>query len=400
VRALNAAARRTSRSSAGGGGGTTPLDKATAAACRLVSAAPRRTALPGVTHGPSVSSEDISSFHAKVADFPQRNPEGEEWSEILNETTSKLKYVCIRRVFPDGSTAYLSSTVIEGVSPHAMHRFYLADGFRTRWDQTYSDSAVLETDPTTGAQACWLKRKFPLWCAPRDYVFTRRSAAARTLRDADTFVTVSRTCRHAARPPCTSGDLIRVDRFESSWVCRPARGRDGELSATEVVLYHYEDMHLPHNIARFAVVKGMWGAVKQMEARGARAFVPQFCSPEALAASPEAGMEGVPTAEGLAAPAVGGGAEGALPRDEAHTTAGAEVLSMEEAPGVPVKKKIIGKRGKACVAVAAAACALKMGKAQDVAKKAGALAVLKWVTAMSPHGAVVYAVANAALRQR
>lgn len=215
--------------------------------------------------------------------YPAETPLDEPWERIIKERTARLTYVCHRRVYPDNTTAYLSSTVVENCTPHALMRFYVTDEHRVKWDTTYGDGAVLESDPATGAEAVWWKRNFPLWCAPRDYVFTRRTFAARTDAPGDTFVTVSKTCEHAAKPEDGKGGAIRVHVFESSWICRPARGRDGTMSAAEVVLFHYEDMHLPHNVARFAVTKGMWPAVKSMEAKGFQPFEAKYLTPEAVA---------------------------------------------------------------------------------------------------------------------
>ena len=40
---------------------------------------------------------------------------------------------------------------------------------------------------------------------------------------------------------------------------------NGQLSACEVSLFHYEDMGIPWEIAKLGVRQGMWGAVKKMD---------------------------------------------------------------------------------------------------------------------------------------
>lgn len=40
---------------------------------------------------------------------------------------------------------------------------------------------------------------------------------------------------------------------------------DGHLTACEVILFHYEDMGIPWEIAKLGVRKGMWGTVKKIE---------------------------------------------------------------------------------------------------------------------------------------
>ena len=41
--------------------------------------------------------------------------------------------------------------------------------------------------------------------------------------------------------------------------------KTGELTACEVLLFHYEDMGIPWEIAKLGVRQGMWGAVKKID---------------------------------------------------------------------------------------------------------------------------------------
>lgn len=50
-----------------------------------------------------------------------------------------------------------------------------------------------------------------------------------------------------------------------------SRRGDGQLSACEVTLIHYEDMGIPKDVAKVGVRHGMWGAVKRLHA-GVRAY--------------------------------------------------------------------------------------------------------------------------------
>ena len=47
--------------------------------------------------------------------------------------------------------------------------------------------------------------------------------------------------------------------------------KDGQLSACEVTLLHYEDMGIPKDVAKLGVRHGMWGAVKKLHS-GMRAY--------------------------------------------------------------------------------------------------------------------------------
>uniref|UniRef100_M1BCH2 Phosphatidylcholine transfer protein n=1 Tax=Solanum tuberosum TaxID=4113 RepID=M1BCH2_SOLTU len=46
---------------------------------------------------------------------------------------------------------------------------------------------------------------------------------------------------------------------------------DGQLSACEVTLLHYEDMGIPKDVAKLGVRHGMWGTVKKLH-NGFRAY--------------------------------------------------------------------------------------------------------------------------------
>lgn len=50
-----------------------------------------------------------------------------------------------------------------------------------------------------------------------------------------------------------------------------SRKGDGQLSACEVTLLHYEDMGIPKDVAKLGVRHGMWGHVKKLHS-GMRAY--------------------------------------------------------------------------------------------------------------------------------
>lgn len=50
-----------------------------------------------------------------------------------------------------------------------------------------------------------------------------------------------------------------------------SRKGDGQLTACEVLLFHYEDMGIPWEIAKLGVRQGMWGTVKKIDP-GLRAY--------------------------------------------------------------------------------------------------------------------------------
>ena len=52
--------------------------------------------------------------------------------------------------------------------------------------------------------------------------------------------------------------------FFSAWCIRSVPGRNGS-PACEVVLLHFEDMGIQHDLAKLAVRRGMWGCVLNLE---------------------------------------------------------------------------------------------------------------------------------------
>ncbi|KAE8726172.1 TPX2 family protein, putative isoform 1 [Hibiscus syriacus] len=65
----------------------------------------------------------------------------------------------------------------------------------------------------------------------------------------------------------------RVEIYFSSWVIRAVESRKGEgqMTACEVALVHYEDMGIPKDVAKLSVRHGMWGTVKKLHC-GMRAY--------------------------------------------------------------------------------------------------------------------------------
>jgi hypothetical protein len=59
-----------------------------------------------------------------------------------------------------------------------------------------------------------------------------------------------------------------VDEFFSSWRMRAVPGRDGGI-ACEVVLQHFEEMGIQHDLAKLAVRRGMWCAQQSLRLAGA-----------------------------------------------------------------------------------------------------------------------------------
>lgn len=222
----------------------------------------------------AVDIADGEEFAQRVSCFPDALPdggkfEGTRWQLMVSaEVPGSLSHRCYRHVFDDDSTTYLSESIVENASPEQVVRFYLADEERHHWDDTYHHGELVRTDSTTGAEVLYYVRNFPVMCAPRDYVFSRR-----TFVKGDSYVTVSKACDVPEKPPEQSPGVKRVERYESSWSCKRVLGQDNEFTATQVLLYHYEDQKLPQNVARLAVRHGMWPQVRKCFVSGFRNYV-------------------------------------------------------------------------------------------------------------------------------
>ena len=100
-------------------------------------------------------------------------------------------------------------------------------------------------------------------CSSRDYVLARRCF----LVDGNIYYTITRSTEHPAAP--RKEKPHRVDRFYSSWVCRPAMWDvdDGDFGkpVSETILLHCEDLGIPKDIGKFVVRQGMFRMVRKIE---------------------------------------------------------------------------------------------------------------------------------------
>ncbi|XP_028793450.1 uncharacterized protein LOC114749131 [Neltuma alba] len=111
----------------------------------------------------------------------------------------------------------------------------------------------------------WIK-KVPFFCSDREYVIARRIWEA-----GNSYYCVTKGVPYPSLPK--RDKPRRVDLYFSSWVIKPVESRkgDGQMSACEVTLLHYEDMGIPKDVAKLGVRHGMWGAVKKLHS-GMRAY--------------------------------------------------------------------------------------------------------------------------------
>ncbi|KAK8527698.1 hypothetical protein V6N13_085508 [Hibiscus sabdariffa] len=189
-----------------------------------------------------------------------------EWQRMMERTTSNMSYQAWRQDPEGGPAVYRSRTVFEDATPEMVRDFFWDDDFRPKWDTMLSHFKILDECPRTGSMIVHWIRKFPFFCSDRDYIIGRRIWEA-----GKTFYCVTKGVPYPGLPK--RDKPRRVELYFSSWIIRPVESRkgDGQLSACEVTLVHYEDMGIPKDVAKLGVRHGMWGAVKKLHS-GMRAY--------------------------------------------------------------------------------------------------------------------------------
>ncbi|KAI8011265.1 hypothetical protein LOK49_LG06G02807 [Camellia lanceoleosa] len=147
------------------------------------------------------------------------------WQNLMERSTSNMAYQAWRHEPETGPVVYLSRTVFEDAT-----------------------------------------RAVPFFCSDREYIIGRR-----IWEDGTTYYYVTKGVPYPALQ--RSDKPRRVDLYFSSWVIKPVQSRrgDGQMTACEVTLVHYEDMGIPKDVAKLGVRHGMWGTVKKLHS-GFRAY--------------------------------------------------------------------------------------------------------------------------------
>ncbi|KAB5545078.1 hypothetical protein DKX38_013190 [Salix brachista] len=189
-----------------------------------------------------------------------------EWQCMMERSTSNMRYQAWRHEPKEGPTVYRSRSVFEDATPELVRDFFWDDEFRPKWDTMLAYFKILEEYPHTGTMIVHWIKKFPFFCSDREYIIGRRIWDA-----GKTYYCVTKGVPY---PGLQKRDkLRRVDLYFSGWVIRAVESRkgDGQMSACEVTLLHYEDMGIPKDVAKLGVRHAMWGAVKKLHS-GMRAY--------------------------------------------------------------------------------------------------------------------------------
>ncbi|XP_010274161.1 PREDICTED: stAR-related lipid transfer protein 7, mitochondrial-like [Nelumbo nucifera] len=188
------------------------------------------------------------------------------WQSMMERSTTNMAYQAWRHEPETGPTIYCSKTVFEDATPELVRDFFWDDEFRPKWDPMLAYCKVLEECPHKGTMIVHWVKKFPFFCSDREYIIGRR-----IWESGKTYYCVTKGVPY---PGLQKRDKPRrVDLYFSSWIIKTVESRkgDGQLSACEVILVHYEDMGIPKDVAKLGVRHGMWGAVKKLHS-GMRAY--------------------------------------------------------------------------------------------------------------------------------
>ncbi|CAH9095411.1 unnamed protein product [Cuscuta epithymum] len=187
---------------------------------------------------------------------------------MMERSTSNMTYQAWRHeseIDPPGLLLQ-SRTVFEDATPELVRDFFWDDEFRPKWDPMLAYFKILHECPENGFMIVHWIKKFPFFCSDREYIIGKR-----IWESGRAYYCVTKSVPYPDVPK--RDKPRRVDVYFSSWVIRPVESQkgDGQLSACEVTLTHYEDMGIPKDVARLGVRHGMWGTVKKLHA-GFRAY--------------------------------------------------------------------------------------------------------------------------------
>ncbi|CAN0922749.1 StAR-related lipid transfer protein 7, mitochondrial [Linum grandiflorum] len=203
-----------------------------------------------------VREEDLEYLHQLV----EMRDGGPAWIQMMDRSTTGMTYQAWRRDAKNGPPQYRTRTVFEDASPEIVRDFFWDDEFRPQWDDMLASAATVDECLITGSMVVHWLRKFPFFCSDREYTIGRR-----IWESGRSYYCVTKGVPYPSIP--RRDKPRRVDLYYSSWFIRAVESRrgDGQLTACEVVLFHYEDMGIPWEISKLGIRQGMWASVKKIE---------------------------------------------------------------------------------------------------------------------------------------
>lgn len=163
------------------------------------------------------------------------------WQSMMERSTPNLAYQAWRHEPETGPTVYRSKTVFEDATADIVRDFFWDDDFRPKWDPMLAYVKILEEDHHNGTMIMHWIKKFPFFCSDREYIIGRR-----IWESGRSYYCVTKGVPYPAVP--RRDKPRRVDHYFSSWVIKPVQSLkgDGQISACEVTLIHYEEIGRAH----------------------------------------------------------------------------------------------------------------------------------------------------------
>ncbi|KAJ7531938.1 hypothetical protein O6H91_14G065400 [Diphasiastrum complanatum] len=203
----------------------------------------------------AITEEDLRALMSML----EEEDGGALWQPMMDKSTQSMSCQAWRRDSQERPTEYRQRTVFENVTPQLTRDFFWDDEFRMEWDDMLRSARTLEECPRTGFMVVQWVRKFPFFCKDREYIIARRIWQHR-----NSFYCITKGVDHPSVH--RKGTPRRVDTFYSSFRIRQVESLKGNgLTASEVMLFHYEDMGIQKDIAKLGVRQGMWGYVTKLE---------------------------------------------------------------------------------------------------------------------------------------
>ncbi|GMH43566.1 hypothetical protein BSKO_11488 [Bryopsis sp. KO-2023] len=214
------------------------------------------------------------------------------WLKCGTKSKPGITFTMEKKYMRKGLFLYRTSTVIENAQLEEFSKFNFSLEERLKWDWTACDSRKLadtddaEADENTGFY--FLESRMPGPMANREYVFARR-VWKRT--DGGSYC----VCVSAPHPDIGKpiGRNVRVDEFNTGFVMRPVRSRQGRSTpAVEIASLYYDSPKMRSMAYNIAMKSGMWTAVQGLE-EAFRKYKMRTDEPQQPKAREAAGQDGV-----------------------------------------------------------------------------------------------------------
>ncbi|GLU04135.1 hypothetical protein SLE2022_212980 [Rubroshorea leprosula] len=184
---------------------------------------------------------------------------GPQWLLMMKSSTPTLEYQAWYRDPQTGPTQYRTRTVFHNIETDVLRDFFWDDEYRKQWDGMLIYFKTLQIYPQTGTMIVHWIRKLPLISSEREYVMIRR-----IWEHESTYYCLAKGTEDPSLP--RQKNRKRVENYYSSWRIRAVDSEVGR-TASEVLLFHQEDLGMPKELVKVAVRAGMWGLVKKLDAK-------------------------------------------------------------------------------------------------------------------------------------